>query len=60
MRRDPVLRDVPVVIVTSADLHPHQRRQLGATAVVASKAQVSAAVLLAASQTAADLVGGAR
>jgi signal transduction histidine kinase len=60
MRRDPVLRDVPVVIVTSADLDTQRRRQLGATAVVVGKAQVSSAVLLDATQTAAALVGGLR
>ncbi len=60
MRRDPALRHVPVVIVTSADLDAQRRRQLGATAVVIGKAQVSSVVLLDATQTAAALVGGLR
>jgi signal transduction histidine kinase len=56
MRRDPNLRDVPVVIVTSADLDPTQRRQLGATAAVLGKDQLTADVLSAATQLAASLV----
>ncbi|HEY0811927.1 MAG TPA: ATP-binding protein [Pseudonocardia sp.] len=57
MRQDPQLRDVPVVIVTSADLDPAQRRQLSATAAVLGKNQLTSTVLNAAAQLAAALVG---
>ena len=60
MRRDPGLGDVPVVVVTSAELDPGQRGRLAATAAVLDKAQLSVDVLLAAAEAAARLVRGPR
>jgi signal transduction histidine kinase len=56
MRRDDALRDVPVVVVTSAEIDGVLRASLEATAVVLDKAHLSADVVLAAAATATQLV----
>ncbi|MCO1655552.1 ATP-binding response regulator [Pseudonocardia humida] len=58
MRADPVLAALPVVVVTSADLDPAWTAEMAASAVVLSKANLTAAVLLTAAADAARLVGG--
>jgi CheY-like chemotaxis protein len=55
MRRDDVLRDVPVVVVTSAEVDGVLRSTLEASAVVLDKAHLSADLVLAAAATATQL-----
>jgi len=59
MRRDPRLRAVAVVVVTSAELDPGERGALSATASVLEKSRLSPPLLLAAAQAATRLVQGA-
>ncbi|WP_433505574.1 ATP-binding protein [Pseudonocardia halophobica] len=59
MRADPALAAVPVVVVTAAQLGDARRRDLGRTAAVVDKAQLSGPVLVAAVGAARDLVGRA-
>ncbi|MCE3554691.1 ATP-binding protein [Pseudonocardia sp. RS11V-5] len=59
MRAEPALAAVPVVVVTAAQLTDARRRDLGRTAVVVDKAQLSGPVLVAAVGAARDLVGRA-
>jgi signal transduction histidine kinase len=56
MRRDDALRDVPVVVVTSAEIDRVLRSTLEASAVVLDKAHLSADAVLAAAATAGQLV----
>ncbi|WP_158228282.1 ATP-binding protein [Pseudonocardia sp. MH-G8] len=58
MRRDADLDDVPVVIVTSADLDGAHRARLAATTVVVGKSSFTPELLLHAAAAAARLVGG--
>jgi CheY-like chemotaxis protein len=58
MRSDPGLRDVPVVVVTSAYLNPADHAALSASAVVLDKARFSAALLPHVVADAARLAGG--
>jgi CheY-like chemotaxis protein/anti-sigma regulatory factor (Ser/Thr protein kinase) len=58
MRNDPGLRDVPVVVVTSAHLTAADHAALSASAVVLDKARFSAALLPHVVADAARLVGG--
>jgi signal transduction histidine kinase len=60
MRRDPGLEDVPVVVVTSAELDNAERRSLGATATVLDKSHLTVDMLLAAAEAATRLVRGPR
>lgn len=57
MRRDADLDDVPVVVVTSADLDSSDRAALAGTAVVVGKSSFSTDVLLHAAAAASRLVG---
>jgi CheY-like chemotaxis protein/anti-sigma regulatory factor (Ser/Thr protein kinase) len=59
MRADATLAAVPVVVVTAARLTEERRRELGRTAAVVDKAQLSGPVLVAAVGAARDLVGRA-
>ncbi|GAA4702561.1 ATP-binding protein [Pseudonocardia yuanmonensis] len=59
MRADPALAAVPVVVITAAQLTEPRRRDLGRTAAVVDKAQLSGPVLVAAVGAARDLVGRA-
>jgi signal transduction histidine kinase len=56
MRRDPELRAVPVIVVTSADLDQDRYEALRATAGVLEKSRLSPALLLGAATAAARLV----
>lgn len=55
MRRDDVLHDVPVVVVTAAEVDGVLRASLEATAVVLDKSHLSADLVLAAAATATQL-----
>jgi signal transduction histidine kinase len=59
MRSDPVLRTVPAVVVTSAELDDNERVTLGATAGVLEKSQLSTPLLLAAAAQATRLISEA-
>jgi CheY-like chemotaxis protein len=56
MRQDQRLDDVPVVVVTSAELDGDQRRMLETTAAVLHKSQFSGNLLTAAADVAGHLV----
>lgn len=58
MRSDPVLRTVPAVVVTSAELDDNERVTLGATAGMLEKSQLSTPLLLAAAAQATRLIAG--
>jgi signal transduction histidine kinase len=60
MREDPALVDVPVVVVTSAQLDDAQRSTLGSTAALLDKAHFSTDLLAAAVEVAARLTRSAR
>lgn len=60
MRRNPGLADVPVVVVTSAELDPATRSALACAAAVLDKASFSAELLLAATEVATQLAQDAR
>ncbi len=57
MRRDPELRRLPVLIVTSAELHPDRRSALGATAAILDKTRFTQELLLAGAAAAVQLAG---
>jgi signal transduction histidine kinase len=59
MRRDPVLRTVAAIVVTSAELDDNERVTLGATAGLLDKSQLSTPLLLVAAAHATRLIAGA-